>query len=134
MIINTDGVSRGSEHLDLALKDLQIIVNKLTNAKSISPVSCPYFDTVISQASGFRSNCESTLNDCNTFIENVTKDDLSPIVSVLDKVNMNKLEQSIEINKDKDIVDIVFILGSNSGIKLTVGICTGTALSELYVR
>ena len=35
-----------------------------------------------------------------TMLENVTKDDLSPIVSVLDKVNMNKLEQSIEINKD----------------------------------
>ena len=122
MIINTDGVSRGSEHLDLALKDLQIIVNKLTNAKSISPVSCPYFDTVISQASGFRSNCESALNDCNTFIEDVTKDDelIDSILGVTSEESENNQEINIPSGYDMRVKQSGSLLGEKDNYSTTV--------------
>ena len=42
-----------------------------------------------------------------TMLENVSKEDLSVIVPVLDKVNVNALEESVDINKDKSLIDIV---------------------------
>lgn len=42
-----------------------------------------------------------------TMLENVTNEDLSVIVPMLDKVNVNALEESVEINKDKSALDII---------------------------
>ena len=42
-----------------------------------------------------------------TMLENVSKEDLSVVVPVLDKVNVNALEESVDINKDKSLIDIV---------------------------
>lgn len=107
-----DLLSLGIDASKLKPEDLDYLMNKLDFArinkriailkKHNLGISCTYPNIrVLTDLSS--ENLDAML----TMLENVTKDDLSPIVSVLDKVNMNKLEQSIEINKDKDIVDIV---------------------------
>ena len=107
-----DLLSLGIEPSKLKPEDLDYLMSKLDYArinkriailkKHNLGISCIYPNIrVLTDLSS--ENLDAML----TMLENVTKDDLSPIVSVLDKVNMNKLEQSIEINKDKDIVDIV---------------------------
>ncbi len=107
-----DLLSLGIDASKLKPEDLDYLMNKLDFArinkriailkKHNLGISCTYPNIrVLTDLSS--ENLDAML----TMLENVTKEDLSPIVSVLDKVNMNKLEQSIEINKDKDIVDIV---------------------------
>lgn len=107
-----DLLSLGIEPSKLKPEDLDYLMSKIDYArinkriailkKHNLGISCTYPNIrVLTDLSS--ENLDAML----TMLENVTKDDLSPIVSVLDKVNMNKLEQSIEINKGKDIVDIV---------------------------
>lgn len=107
-----DLLSLGIEPSKLKPEDLDYLMSKIDYArinkriailkKHNLGISCAYPNIrVLTDLSS--ENLDAML----TMLENVTKDDLSPIVCVLDKVNMNKLEQSIEINKDKGIVDIV---------------------------
>lgn len=107
-----DLLSLGIEPSKLKPEDLDYLMSKIDFArinkriailkKHNLGISCTYPNIrVLTDLSS--ENLDAIL----TMLENVTKDDLSPIVCVLDKVNMNKLEQSIEINKGKDIVDIV---------------------------
>ena len=107
-----DLLSLGIEPSKLKPEDLNYLMSKIDYArinkriailkKHNLGISCTYPNIRI-----LTDLSSENLDAMLTMLENVTKEDLSLIVPVLDKVNMNKLEQSIEINKDKDIVDIV---------------------------